>query len=284
MKRKRYATKDFVLSSLPQTRWQQFVDVLKNEKLTFLFLSLILLGFSLPLLAVLAVRGEYVASLSSMVQNEEISKDVANHLLLTEDFFFDFLSLLASLIIGVGLAGCCQIFRNLAYEEGILFGGDFREGIRKNIGPVSIIMVLLSFLYVALRTLNDLANVLQNPYFYVGSCMIFGLDVLFIIPLLLIWLGETASYQNRIRSNLQNLFPLLGYGYLGSVMFSSVLGSFYFLTLLGHSVWLYLAFLLLSLLLPYYALGWHLYSLSLFDRTLNRNYPEYRFKGLHRES
>lgn len=283
-KRRRYAKTDFKLSMLPATRGQQFRAVLKNEKLTFLYLGLILLAFALPILAVDALRGEYASALYSLIGAGEgqLAQAQADYTFLMEDFFFDFLMLLAFLIYGIGLSGCLQIFRNLAYDEGVLFGSDFKEGIKKNIGPVLILMAIFAILRAILHTLENTSQLLKNSYFYIGIWLVFGFNLLLVVPLLLVWFGETAAYSNRIKNNLRNLFPLLGYGYFGSVLFSLGVMGCYFIPLLGHSVWLYLAFVLLSLVSPYYFYGWHLYSLSVFDKTLNQDYPEYLYRGLHR--
>lgn len=282
MKPKAYSNEDFPFAKLPSTRGQQYLSFLKNEKLTLLYLGLLLLLFALPSLAVNALRGAYVSSLANMVSSQDISKEAARMNLFVEDCFFGFLMLLAYLILGAGIAGEMGIYRNLSYEKGILFWSDFGHGIKKNVAPMLWISSLLALLRFLLRLLLDLASVLDNDYFLIGVGAFLALTLLLAIPLLLWWGSETACFDNKTTSNLSNLFPLLGYGYGASVLFALGVILCPGVSLLGDSPWIYLAYVALSLLSPYYLLGWQSYSLSVFDKTLSVSYPQWRYKGLHR--
>lgn len=282
MKRKIvYRPEDFSPAKLPKTRGEQYRAYLKNEKLTFLYLSLLLLLFALPLLATLAFRGEYVRGLDLLLERGEMTSAERNASLFQEDFLFDLLFLLSYEIFFLGLSGVMQIFRNLAYDEGVLFWGDFKRGIKKNAGQMAFIAFSFSLLHFALTTFLDLLPLYHSLYFQIGVGLFLALTLLLANPLLLLYASEVAAYENRISDNLHNLFPLLGYGYLQSLLFALAPLACYFLTLLGNSLWLYLAYLLLGLLAPYYLAGWHQTSLALFDKTLNRYYPEYERKGLY---
>ena len=157
MKRKIvYRQEDFSPAKLPKARGEQYRAYLKNEKLTFLYLSLLLLLFALPLLATLAFRGEYVRGLDLLLEKGEMTSAERNASLFQEDFLFDLLFLLSYEIFFLGLSGVMQIFRNLAYDEGVLFWGDFKRGIKKNVGQMAFIAFSFSLLHFALTTFLDL--------------------------------------------------------------------------------------------------------------------------------
>lgn len=148
-------SEEYARSKLPTNRWSLFFDIFKGRFFKIILINLLTLLFFIPLFAVLFF---HAVSLSSMGQSVPFSQcfglgyqSLYNFVGYPESISLSVnLSTLiflpvASLGVGLGLAGCAYVMRNMVWTEGIFVANDFWQGIKQNYKH----LLLTSFIYSA---------------------------------------------------------------------------------------------------------------------------------------
>lgn len=279
MKEQKASKTDFDISSLPKSRKEQFKDIIVNNTRNFLKIDLALFVFLLPLLVVDYMRAIIINNFNEMFHNEEITIQefvlVINiGYLINLIFFIGFL---------IGLAGVFKIYKEMSWQEGILFFHDFKEGIKQNIKGFTKIGLVIYFLYILANNIIIYINIDLIDYF------IYAFLLLLVTPSILYMFEFENYYTNTLTQNIKNAFIYSFKNYFISFLFALVFvltfGINYLSSIIHMGFIIIIVLVLIFVIFPLYLLSFHLYSLSLFDRYINKKkFSEIYKKGLYKNA
>lgn len=279
MAKRKIAEKDFLESSLPQTRRSQFFDVVKNNYgllfkvglfLSFFFLILIIKNFFFDYLNVLA---------RNAIKDGNLNETDANFWMSMLFLISNGIDVILYPLLFIGLAGALRILRQLAFSEGMMFSYLFKKGIKDNYKQF-IVMGIITALF---KLIINIALTLYSFNFLTVSLLFIFLIVY--LPILVTYLYYSLIYSSNLAISLRNatyvyvrnLFPILLFVV---IVFAPILLSEYFLNLLYIKQFIYL--ILVLFVLPMTLLGGFLMELNCFDKTINiSEYHELIKKGLY---
>ena len=194
MRKRRDPNKDYEYSSLPTTRKEAFKDVYRHNFKTIFSSGVVLLLFSLPLIAFLIIMN--IGRLGMTLDN--YSKEVLPNVLLVWDLILNggvFILLYVTLI---GLMGVMRILKMLVWQEGINFWHDFKVGVKENIKYMTIFYLIGGVIYLATYCVYIF---LLN--FIIGLSLILLFTIIF-LPMIF-WSFYTINiYQTTFINYLKN--------------------------------------------------------------------------------
>ncbi len=272
---------DCQITSLPQTRKDVFIDVLKMHWRSFLGIGLLFLLFTLPF-HILGIRDDFIQA-SLMHNFEAMSADeqqTAILQMLSLKNASALINVISFLILGVFLSGMLRIIRQYSWEENVFFGFDVIKGIKQNIKqmlPLSLLAGVSNALIVyAVNLVSVTTNAALSLVLTMAVCAVCIIGI------------PTAAYTVVSVSLYDH--TLIGHIKLGAVMASKAP--------VKTSIALVLCFLPFSLCLipniychiigrvvgafcsPIVMLGWYLFALDRFDEVVNKSkFPELVGRG-----
>ncbi len=274
-----------IYGSLPPTRKSEFFDIVKNRFAFLLRIGLVLLLSFLPLLVVFYFKNRF--SILALASMQEEGADIASIRLgysLMSLLFLGF-DILSYLFVFLGLAGSMKIIKLLAYQEPPFFWSDFFSGIKENWGQSLLLSLFFSFPVSIADCSLSLARIAEMEALSYLAYAAIGVLFFILFPALLIAMSMNAVYKNSFGTNLKGGFqlslahywPYACFSLLALAVFAGIEAMNVFV-----SIWVDLGtyVLIIVLLLPFYLLASHLYSLYLFDSHINKDYPEICQKGL----
>lgn len=253
-----------------QTRFQQFKYIIRYRFFDFVTLSLLSSIFALPFLLFYLYTNNI----------QWVDNGVFNELIIS------ILMIPLIMLFGVGQAGSFYFAKVLAFQEGAVVKNEFFDGIKKNIVSfirsyffIGVFYALLKFCfsyftYVELIT-NDVKIIL---------CVILCFGFAFIVLISLFVQTQSILYKGTW---MQFFFNGLRFAF-GTFIKSFLLVIIYLIPfvlieLFASTGFEYLFILLLALGgLGLISVSFTLYSYTIFDRTINRRYPEIIGKGLEK--
>ena len=274
------AKTNFTRDDLPKNRWEVLEDCLKVRFLLFLSMGLTLLVFALPLLFVTVLNDHSASSLYHGFVNADYTKEEYLALTQSANSLYALFFIPCYVILAVGMAGVMQIIRQLVWGEGVFFMQDLLEGIRSS-----------GFHYALIALIMGMAAFLINTFLPEA-----GNSFLIIIPVIVtiifcppagFMISQIAVYRNPFFRYLRNGFLLYiktvptTLLFLALFLLPAVLG----LNLIPFPVKYAVLLVLFLLPAPILLAGWFLYSCSVFDRLINKEwYPEIYDKGVYRKA
>ena len=211
--------------------------------------------------------------------------------LFNEDNFL-FMSLLIYLpyiplgmIFGLGVSGALNYSKRLSFQEGANVINDFFHGIAKNIGMNLLVFFLIFFFYALLKisSLLLIRSMDNIPATILIGVMYAGFFILLMIFFFV--LTQTILYKGNFWqlfiNGIRFMVGMFGWNLL---IFLVILLPFLVYEFVPFSIAQYIA-IAISLLF-YFGFSiflFTLYSHSLFDLTINQDYPEIYRKGLTKE-
>ncbi len=278
----KHAATDISTLQLPSNRREAFADVVKQRWLLLLRLGLIFCGFCLPLI---------ILTFTNATGTQTIYLQIASGTLaecdgLAQIAAFQVSSALMQIpcfaLLAAGLSPVSLIVIKLSWQQGILFGADFRKSLKQDslgAGLIGLLVGLFNFLSIYLKSLFaanaqdflSFAGFVSQFLFYIAVLPVFSLFV----PLHSIYSDPIAkkvkhAFWLYIHSLPQILiFCLIAYGLLSPALIGNPLAN--------------TAILLIycCLVFPFLHLAWILYCNKLFDLYINRHYfPELVNRGL----
>ena len=279
-KRSKYRKDDFALSDLPNSRGKQFFDIFKNDWKTLLFLGLILFLFSLPFLTLEFFRWFIEFNLPAQLESQGIDDATIYSSLQLTEVFYELLIIVTNMIIAIPLAGSARVLKRLVHGEGVLFKDDFLTGIKQNVGHFLLFMFIYSilrfsmqFTYIYIKNIPIVAEIVR------GVTM--GAFFVLFVPILLFMFCQDAIYKMSVWINFKNSYQLTIRSILAMLIFSFLIFGTYFIRYIPLIYVVLIVWGFLILISPIYLLSLSLFSMSKFDRYINKdNYPEVYRKGL----
>ena len=295
MKRKDKAAKtpDFLIEQLPSTRRKQFFDIVKNEWRTLLALGAALFVFFLPFIISNICEAGFMNGTAEAIRQEmgsegktaeEIASRVQNQMT-SIHLLFNGINILCFMLFSLGLAGASRIIKCFGFGEGVLFKSDFFAGIKKYWKAfllcgffAGLFYFLISYVYAVLNPAGQ-----ESAGINILSGVTIGFYYAIIVPLLLFSLAQATLYELPFFKNLANSLRFTIVRYHFTAIFALVIYGVSLLTMIVYPVTMILSFAaFIVLLAPFFALAFHLFALSLFDRYINEDhYPSIYKKGLY---
>lgn len=277
-------SEDFARASLPSNRWELFWDIFKGRFWKLVLINLLVLLFTLPLIAMLIFR--YVAvinygmvypfsqsfgigygALPTMVgAAESIEVSVNLTMLLFSPIAFMFLAL--------GLAGGAYVIRNMVWTEGIFVANDFWRGIKKNFKQLLLVMIVYSVVfYLAILSIS-LCN--RSIAYGTSPVWIYKLAKIFSYVLLIAFsvmtlhmITMSVTYKLKFRHLVKNSFKFT-IGLLPNNALFCALALIPFLLLLFDGFLMVIGIILLLLFgFSYCLLVWTNYCQWSYDKFIN---------------
>ena len=256
-----------------KNRTELLGDRLKTRCFDFIWLSFLTFLFMVPLL-VWIIYCNYV--LVPQI-------NTTNFFLMSLLVYLPYIPL--GMVFGLGIGGALYYSKRLAWGEGANVTSDVFYGLRKNIKG-SLISFFILFLFYSLLKIGSLLATfsLESVYasivmgvLYVAFFLIFMI-ISFTLTQIIIYTGK---YTQLISNSVKFTFGMFGWNLL-----------FFFIILLPFLVYEFVPFAIaqyvaLAVTLLFY-LGFSLflftiYSYSIFDLTINQDYPEIYRKGLEKD-
>ncbi len=281
-----YSETEFSEASLPHNRFEVFADLVKTRWRLFLLIGAILFLFFLPLIGSLAAENLYSSSLYASYKNGEIEAGAYQSQLFAEKCLFLLVEFLCLLLLSIPFAGLGRVYRLLVHYEPLEFKSDFARGLKENASHVFALFFIASLLFCLSSVLSSYFMVSGSKDFWqtiVFFAPIFVFFVLFFPSFTLVYC-QIPFYNNPFSLSLKNGFKL----YLGSLLqaflFAFLSIAPLFLLMLGNFYVVLVTISLFPLIyLPLSLLALFLGSVSIFDRSINKNeYPELVDKGIFR--
>ncbi len=275
------ASVDFDITDLPATRWQVLRDVYRNRTPLLLDLGLLLMLFCLPIAAVCMLMLAQSADITQALTQNRITAAEASVQLIQIQNAGNVLLIPALVIFSLGLAGAANVIKNLVWQEGVLFKGDFRHGIRENWRCYALTAFLAGILHYVARYLLHISFFEAGTALELGLAAIVAASAIFALalPFLLIQstlyqLGYAQKFINALLLSMRTFFPTLGLLLLHILPFGVLLID-------NYTVYVFSLLLIPVLVLPTLILADTLYVHSILDRYINReHFPQIYRKGL----
>lgn len=273
MRKEKYSNTDFSSSCLPSSRARQFFFIMKNEWRHLLSLAVLMLVPASAYAAILVIEAIFFKSLSTDGER------------LLSFLIADFIKILVFLLASLVLSGAARVIRLMAYDEGLIFWSDFFSGIKENFKVFAICSIVYG-LSSALP--NLLAYIFSYAGFKGGGAEIIyalsiGLADLVVFPFCLFVMSQETTYELKVKDYFNNASRLYLKNFLYCFLFGLLpLGARLLENLSGLSAGLLSSLIgLIFLLFPLFFLLWYEFSLSIYDRFINKeNFPSLYRKGL----
>ena len=279
MRKERVRKDDLTVKELPHTRWQIFVDLLKNQKRQMISLSMLLFVFLLPLVVDILIFNMYIYGVPSGEKNY-------GAIVFSLIFYMMIIAIPCSMVGFVGLSGLAHVSKLMCWQNGVINGPDFFTGVKKNwkqalvfglIWGISLFVLVVGVLYLV-RT----QQVVEQPWLNsigIGVCI-----VQFIILSIVCVYSLTYScyYSNTVWQVFKNSFIFFAAKFFKNlllfVLTTGLIVGLMFVDFIAQIA----IIIVLAFLSSYMMIGWTLLSHEAFDQYINKfNYPEYYKKGLY---
>lgn len=193
MKKKEQKKSDFLVTSLPSSRKDQFFDIWKHNFSLLSAIGMILLLFLLPLLA-----SYFFKDISLFAtQNENISEEAKQSAYFFTKFFFCFLSSISIVVFFIGLSGVLPILKNLCYNEPIFLKDDLKEGIKANFKSFLSFGLIAGIIALAEGLIGLFFE--GMPWF---EGVLFGINVILVFPIIFTSCFLSLCYENPFISTI----------------------------------------------------------------------------------
>jgi len=280
MPRKKYATTDFSTDKMPHNRVQVFFDVLKLRFSTLMSAGALLFLFALPLMVVTVMRNLKVSEANLIVDEAERATAVFQTV-----NFFNFISVAAWAVAGLGFSGLFAVVRKLVWQRGILFFYDFFKGVKDNAVAFSVYFAVAAALnYLVQRCLRQ--TFFDDGLFVQAAVIASVAAAALYAPTMSFSLVQSTVYDLGITKKFVNSF-LISMRTAYTVFPVAVLNLAPLTLLFIPNTVVFGVFLIVLPLIfaPLIALFDTLYCDALLDKYINKdNFPEIVDRGIYRNA
>lgn len=275
---KKTSTKSgFSPNCLPLSRKAQFKDQIKLNYFLFLKVGFMLFLFALPLIACLLLDKLVIIYYA----NPEIT-DKSGALMY--GLIFDVGKMFGLGIFAIALAGVLNIYKRCMWNQPVMFGYDFKQGVKEHAKRLFWIAFIIGLYFVLTNFMFNYSSIINtnNTVSFVAFILLLSLFAFVIFPIALMMIFLAIYYRNKFRSDMKNGFILTIKVYIPFI-FIAILGTIaFFISFLGSApIMLVLYAVYFILILPIYLLITNLFTLNLFDEYINQDFKEYQYKGLY---
>lgn len=261
---------------LPRNRIDLIKDTIKYRFFELMLLSVYTILFMVPSLIRL-IFSSYLFDGSDVHTIYEIA-------------LINFVNVLFITFWGLGFAGLFYCLKRISFQEGEDINKDFFIGIKKNYKMFLLVFFIIGIFYAFLEVSVYMLGTFNLTTLAIGALqgILYALFFILLIPLFFV-LIQSVLYIGTFRNFLLNGIKFLVWKILSNIgIFLLILIPFFifeFVPSINGIEYFQYAILIFEGLF-YFAfsfLCFILYSNSLFDLTINKNYPEMIRKGLAKE-
>jgi len=276
---KKESKTDFDARSLPQTRKELFVDIVKNHFLDLFNIGLLLLVFSIPIFGAIIYKDAMYAAIREQFISLLIDETTYKDSLMTVYYIYNAVMVFGFVVFSLGLAGSLRIIRNLCWLKPVFFMHDFLIGIKKNGLYYSIIAFVCGLIHFAIQ----MSFLIQSEM--IIKSIPLGVAIILIFPVLFISFSMIQIYTNKLLSIIRLSFLIFVRSFLIHILFSICFIAVFFIYYIPFVVVVYVVLAVYILaIFPFLLISFHLYNLSRFDKYINKeNEKEIYMLGLHQE-
>ena len=261
----------------PENRFELLGDRLKTRFFDFMLVSLLMAIFLVPYIFWIV----FINNSPFFIPTQE------NYLFVALVAYAPYI--LCSMIFGLGVVGALYYSKRLAFGEGANASKDFFYGIGKNIGPGLLGFFLIGLFYFLFSygkviilyndQINDLLKGVLIGLMYVGFILL-TIIIAFYLAQSILYKGSVFQlFMNAIKFT----FGMIGWNLLMALMMLVPFIIIEVVSYLPANLFLIEYFALAVCILFYFefeVFTFFIYAHSVFDMTLNHEYPEIYRKGL----
>ena len=261
----------------PSNRFELLKDRLKTRFLDFVLVSLLTGLFFIPFAfwIVFINTAKFFAATSD------------NYLLISLIAYGPYIPLL--MIAGLGIVGALYYSKRLAFGEGANANKDFFYGIGKNIKPALLGFFIIGLFYFLLcySKVIIINNTSLNPLLKGSLIGLLYVGILLVFMIVGFYLTQSVLYTGRVRqlfgNSIRFTFGMFGWNILIFLIILLPVIIFEVVSYLPSQFFLIVYIFFFICILFYFEFELFIlsiYSHSLFDLTINDDYPEIYRKGL----
>ena len=261
----------------PSNRFELLKDRLKTRFLDFVLVSLLTGLFFIPFAfwIVFINTAKFFAATSD------------NYLLISLIAYGPYIPLL--MIAGLGIVGALYYSKRLAFGEGANANKDFFYGISKNIKPALLGFFIIGLFYFLLcySKVIIINNTSLNPLLKGSLIGLLYVGILLIFMIVGLYLTQSVLYTGTVRqlfgNSLRFTFGMFGWNILIFLIILLPVIIFEVVSYLPSQFFIIVYIFFFICILFYFEFELFIlsiYSHSLFDLTINDDYPEIYRKGL----
>ncbi len=278
-KRQPYAEKDYTVNMLPHTRKEVFFDTLKLQWRGLILLGLIVLLFSIPI---------HILDIFNAIENSKLNYESVGggvetiYQMISMSNIMVLIKVPCYLLLFVGLAGVCRIIRQYAYGENVFFMADFFQGIKQNGAQMFLLGLVFSIMYALSMVAFNFSRTIDNIWLALLCMLPLGLFVLIVIPVTAYSVVSITVYKNKfgniLLTSLMNVAKAPFKTFVALLCCLGILA----LQLIPNLIAMFVVKAVFSAIAPLSLLGWFLFALNRFDKTINaEKYPELVGRGTY---
>lgn len=271
-------------NNLPTTRYQLFIDTLKNNIVKFMILSFILLLSIVPMLVIYSIMESFILSTEGMDNNLPL-EEAMNLKKFSVHILGCLFMIIPIIIFSCLFSGIAYVIRRFSYSEGIMLKQDFFYGLKHSLKN-SIVSGLIIGLSYYIFQLNLDFFMINTGMEIIPKYMLLFVGVFQFIIILIFFLyahAFSSIYDTKISTMLKYSFyftfiklPKNLFIILLLIMFVAI----FTLSSLQLQLILVILYTLFFGLLYYFAQV--LYFNSVFDKYINNQfYKELVNKGIY---
>ena len=256
------------MDHLANNRFELFKELLRYRFLDLFLCSLCLSLFLIPDLA-----------FNVFIQD----------LFINENYFLNYvliysIKIIFFMIFGLGVSGALYFFKRLTFGEGASVRRDFFHGIRQNYKQFLFIYFILGFFY-ALIQINS--SVMFETFEEGSMIPTISVGLSYGFYMLLVVVSFFMQTQAVLyKATLRQLFVngvrfLIGHFFKNILIFIVTMFPYILIEFIGNEIVRYVC--LLVYVLGYFSISLliiNLYSNSVYDKTINKDYPELVRRGI----
>jgi len=274
------AKTEFLEENLPQTRKEQFFDLLKNQYKIVFFIGLTLLLFFIPLITK-SVLVDFFYEKEVLLKNSGVITEAQAQ---SSNFMIWLISSASNVllypILFLGLSGIMRVLKQFIFGEVVTFIYDFKLGVKDNYKHFLILGLftgLLRFLFDFI--VISFANVSAIK---IGAYVLF---LLFFLPPVIVCFVYSSIYKNKLFTSFKHSYLIYLRGSWKILLPIAIgIGSYIaldvYLNIPGLKQIIFA--LLILFVLPLLLLAGFMVIYSVFDLSINiYHYPEIVRKGLY---
>ncbi len=274
------AKTEYTKNMLPQSRKEQFSDILKLQWKKLLLIGLIVLLFSIPLMITSMAEDVYVNSIGESL---EANTDVQQILLATIRYknVIAGINIILYAVLFVGLAGIARIIRQLIWSENVFFTVDFSLGFKQNVFQYMVLGILFGtvvFLTTFLSNLSLTKSGVDSLLHYIPI----GIVLVVVVPVVLYVMALAPVYSNTLWQNIKIAIVLYVGSPIKTILLIVACGVVFIPTIIPNLYAHLFGRIVSALLSGFSFLLWTLYVYHRLDKEINpKYYPELVNRGLY---
>lgn len=278
------AKKEYEKYMLPKNRREVFFDVIKLNWIRFLLYGCLIMVISLPIHISAILEDMYKIHLSSALSTGKMTETEAAVLASSSSNTLALVNIVLLVIFAAGFSGLAHVIRQHAWEESVYFRYEYVKGIRQNAGSFMLLGLLTGLVhFFCVWFQNILLMSGSGGYDYVRYLPTVWFGILGLPPAAYLTVC-IPIYKVKFYQNVKTALMLYFKNFLRTLLAIILCGAVFLLKFVPNLYFHIIGRLVSSLVVPFIALGWFLFTYDRLDETINKKmYPQLVGRGILQE-